>query len=291
MIKTEYLAATATAFTVVCIALCGCSARESGLYRITVSDGNELNRQTQQTEPTEPTEQTGVDPGEGDTPEEGGAGGDFAGPGSSPDSIGEVTADNGSNSPGTLSADTQESVLYVHVCGAVRTPGVYEMSPGDRIYRAIEEADGFTEDADQNYVNLAMQVSDGMKITIPTIEESASAEEGTYAAIEYPGGTGGTGIGSASTGGTGIGSASTGGTGTDSSSAGGTGAGGLININTADSETLMTIPGIGASKAAAIIRYREEHGGFSSTDEIKNVSGIGDSTYDRIKEDITVGIK
>ena len=63
---------------------------------------------------------------------------------------------------------------------------------------------------------------------------------------------------------------------------------GLVNINTADSAMLQTLPGIGQQKAEQIIQYRESHGGFSSIEEIKNVSGIGDSTYERLKQSITV---
>ena len=62
----------------------------------------------------------------------------------------------------------------------------------------------------------------------------------------------------------------------------------LININTASESELTKLPGIGNSKAAAIIEYREENGNFSSKEDIKNVSGIGDSTYSNIEDLITV---
>ena len=148
-----------------------------------------------------------------------------------------------------------EEVICVHVCGAVNDPGVYYLEGGSRVYEAVEMAGGLLEDAAQEYVNLARELSDGEQIYIPTYEEAS--EQGLE-------------IGSA-------------GSSTDSSASDG-----LININTATSEELQTLPGIGQTKAEAIIAYREDNGDFSSIEDITNVSGIGESTYENIKDYITV---
>ncbi len=151
-----------------------------------------------------------------------------------------------------------EQTIFVHVCGAVRTPGVYELKSGSRVYEAVQAAGGFTDDAEENYVNQAQILSDGMKLMIPTIEEA-------LAMPEY---------------------------GVDMQTAEGT-AGqpaddGRININTASQQELCTIPGIGATRAAAIAQYRQEHGNFDSVEDIMKVTGIKEGTYEKIKDSIKV---
>lgn len=157
-------------------------------------------------------------------------------------------------------------VVYVHVCGAVKNPGVYELDAGSRVYEAIEEAGGFTENADASYVNLAQQLSDGIKLIIPTTEQTES--------LSAPDSIGMIGIVEAETGQTGAGQ--------------GNAADGKININTASEAELCNIPGIGATRAAAIVAYRQEKGGFTSIEDIMNVSGIKEGTYDKIKDRIKV---
>ncbi|MFR5601505.1 MAG: helix-hairpin-helix domain-containing protein [Lachnospiraceae bacterium] len=149
---------------------------------------------------------------------------------------------------------------YVHVCGEVNQPGVYQLEAGSRIFQAIEAAGGFTGQAAEAYVNQAQEIADGMRIAIPSIEEAAGQ---TLAAIE--------GLGEHS------GSA---GTGSETSV--------KVNINTADKEQLMTLRGIGEARAEDIIRYREEQGGFETIEEIMNISGIKDAAFQKIKDDITV---
>lgn len=156
---------------------------------------------------------------------------------------------------GSGSEETTSEMLCVHVCGAVNNSGVYYLEAGSRVHEAVEMAGGFTQDAAEEYINLAQELEDGQQVYIPTLEEAL--EQGLSAGS----------------------SASS--SGTDSSD-------GLININTATSEQLQTLSGIGESKAAAIISYREENGDFGSIEDIKNVSGIGDSTYEKIKDYITV---
>lgn len=152
--------------------------------------------------------------------------------------------------------DTKESdsLCYVYVCGAVEQPGVYLLQSGGRVYEAITLAGGLTEDAAGNALNQAEPVSDGQMIQVPTKEEVAFSDAGESA--QEP----------------------------DRMQA----EDGKININTASAEMLMTLPGVGQSKAESIIAYREEKGTFSSIEAIKNVNGIKDGVYNQIKDKITV---
>lgn len=152
--------------------------------------------------------------------------------------------------------DTKESdsLCYVYVCGAVEQPGVYLLQSGDRVYEAITLAGGLTEDAAGNALNQAEPVSDGQMIQVPTKEEAAFSDAGESAQEPDRMQT----------------------------------EDGKININTASAEMLMTLPGVGQSKAESIIAYREEKGTFSSIEAIKNVNGIKDGVYNQIKDKITV---
>ena len=174
-------------------------------------------------------------------------------------------SDAGEDSAGDTTAG--EEIIYVYVCGAVASPGVYALPGGTRVYEAVEEAGGFTEDADETYVNQALILSDQDQLNIPTKEETAAlaedAEDASYGLIS----------------------------GADLTISGGSSSSdisGKININTASQEELETLPGIGETKAAAIIAYREDNGDFASIEDIQNVSGIGEATYNNLKEFITV---
>lgn len=176
------------------------------------------------------------------------------------------------------------TVIWVHVCGAVRKAGVYELPAGSRVFEAVQEAGGFAADADEGYVNQAQRLSDGAKLVIPTVEQVEEAagdsrtEAGRIGIVEQAGvQEAGYGVSAAGTG------DSDGRTDPVSVSADG-----RININTAPEAQLCEIPGIGATRAAAIAAYRQEHGGFSSIEEIMNVSGIKEGTYAKIKDRITV---
>ncbi len=151
-----------------------------------------------------------------------------------------------------------EEPLYVYVHGAVKHPGVYIMEPGSRVYEAVEAAGGATGKAPRSGLNQAAKLSDGQEIYLPTEEELA---EGGTALIQ---GTPGTGSGESSSG------------------------GGLVNINTASREELMSLKGIGESRAGDIISYREKNGGFKTIDEIKNVPGIKGGMFEKIRDSITV---
>ena len=139
--------------------------------------------------------------------------------------------------------------MYVDISGCVVNPDIYQVDEGMRLFDVINLAGGLTEDADRNGFKQAEQVTDGEKIVIP----SKDGEITSY-----------------------------------SQGSGSTGQGGKININSADSAALQQIPGVGPSTAGKIIDYREQNGRFKSKEDIKNVSGIGDKTYDKLEDMITV---
>ena len=173
--------------------------------------------------------------------------------------------------------NTELQTIYVHVCGAVINPDVYELPAGSRVYEAVQMAGGFTEDADESYVNQAQGLSDGVKLVIPTMEQtlvmtSESSEKDLVGIVGEQGGI----VQENSV------SALSSDAGQDVSSDG------KININTASEAELCNIPGIGATRAAAIVAYRQEKGGFASVEDIMNVSGIKEGTYEKIKDSIKV---
>lgn len=138
---------------------------------------------------------------------------------------------------------------YVYVCGAVNSPGVYALPEGSRIYEAVQLAGGLREDACAESVNQAECLTDGQMIKILTEEEVLELEEETIQAD------------------------------VDSSD-------GRVNINTASVTELMTLPGVGQSKAEAIVAYREEHGAFLAIEEVMNVTGIKEGVYNQMKDHI-----
>ena len=177
-----------------------------------------------------------------------------------------VTAGSGPVGSKDGDAETKasaEAQIYVYVCGAVNAPGVYQLPENSRVFAAIDAAGGLREDAETRSLNLAEWLEDGMQITVYTSEEVAGGE-----AASISGGKG-TSTGTASEN-----------SGQDTS--------GKVNINTATVEELMTLSGIGESRAADIIAYRNEHGAFSDIQEITNVSGIGEKSFAKIKDQITV---
>ncbi len=149
--------------------------------------------------------------------------------------------------------NSTQSHLYVDIGGEVMKPGVYEVSDGTRLFEVIDKAGGLTEDADIDGINRAETVQDGQKIMIGRHGENPDENRDSYSANNV----------------------------TDSGE-------GKVNINTADAAALQTIPGIGPSKADRIIEYRESEGKFNEIDDIKNISGIGNKTFESIKVYITV---
>lgn len=148
---------------------------------------------------------------------------------------------------------------FVHICGEVKSPGVYELSEGSRVFEAVEAAGGFTEQAAGELLNLAEKISDGMKIVVYSMEEvQALKDAGAVTAL-------------------------------GEISAGGSEAGKKrININAAGKEELMTISGIGESRAEDIIRFREENGRFQTIEDIMKVPGIKNAAFQKMKDSITV---
>lgn len=161
-------------------------------------------------------------------------------------------------------APAKEQKIVVHVCGAVCSPGVYELEAESRVMDAVDAARGFTQDADTEYVNLATVLADGNKVRIPTKEEVTEMSQQGITADD-------TGV---------IIQQNTGNTSDPTGS--------LVNINTADEALLCTLPGIGSTRAQSIIQYRLENGSFSKIEDIMQVSGIKESSFQKIKEYITV---
>ena len=158
----------------------------------------------------------------------------------------------------TEGSEKVKSKVTVDVKGAVVNPGVYTLKAGARVTDVIQEAGGITEDADAKSVNLAASLSDEEVIYVANKDENVSVLDQT-------------------------------GTGQVSDKGGqAVSKDGKINLNTATSEQLQTISGIGAKRAEDIIAYRESHGGFQSVDDLKNVSGIGDKTLEKIRESLYV---
>jgi len=156
----------------------------------------------------------------------------------------------------TEEKDISPEMIYVDVCGAVKNPGVYALPSGSRVYEAVGLAGGFTEDACGHAVNQAGILDDAVQLYIPTLEEYSESGTGGGNTVETSGLP-------------------------DSGN-------GLININTAGMDQLCGLPGIGESKAAAILSYREQYGPFGSVDELMQVSGIKEGTLEKIRELITV---
>lgn len=186
-----------------------------------------------------------------------------------PEVSGEEWAAEAALAPETTEdADKAERVsgkCYVYVCGEVAEPGVYVLEPGDRIYEAVEMAGGMTEDAGMCAVNLAESVYDGLMVYIPDSEEAAGMTGSMTSADSSVRNGEGTSGGTASS-----------------------PEDGRLNLNTASLAELMTLSGIGQTKAQAVVNYRDAHGGFSSVEEIMNVDGIKEGLYNRIRDQIKV---
>ena len=165
-----------------------------------------------------------------------------------------------STQPATTST-TQTPMIWVQVVGAVRRPGVYQVPADARAFQAIREAGGFTDDADQEAVALAAQLSDGCRIGVPRIGERAAGEAGSPVQSSA-------GISESVTG-------------PDSAPGGSSIA--PVNLNSAALEQLETLPGIGPSLAQQIISYRETHGPFTSVDQLTDVPGIGPARLEQLR--------
>ena len=144
------------------------------------------------------------------------------------------------------------AIMMADIKGAIHNPGVYKMEEGHRIIDLVEKAGGLLSEAESNAVNFAQKVEDQMVVYIPKVgEEDISIPASPVNKAQEQ-------------------------------------ESGKVNINEADEAGLMTLNGIGSSKAASIIQHRDEKGFFKTIDEIKNVSGIGEATFNNLKDSITV---
>lgn len=142
---------------------------------------------------------------------------------------------------------TTRATIYVHICGEVQHPGVYEVPEGCRLYELLALAGGSSDNGCADALNLAETLKDGQRVVIPTLEEAETMQEATAQTTQ-----------------------------------------GLVNLNTASVQELMTLPGIGEAKATDIIQYRETQGKFQMIEDIMKISGIKDALFQKIKDRITV---
>ncbi len=195
----------------------------------------------------------------------------------------DITKDTNDNK--NLSSDNlKEEKIYIYVTGQVNNPGVVALKESSRIVDAIDAAGGITDLANISKINLVYVLKDGMKVNIPSDEDLKNSSDFEYITM------------------------SSGDSKNDSdyissdifesdtidlppskdSSSSAFSKNFVVNINLATQTELETLPGIGPSTALSIINYRKENGKFSSIEDIKNVSGIGDSKFEKIKSFITV---
>lgn len=160
--------------------------------------------------------------------------------------------------PQTSSSEESE-FLTVDVKGAVKNPGIYQLKKTSRINDAIQKAGGLTTDADSKSINLAQKLTDEAVVYVATMGENAASVSSN------------------------TGQSSTSGTSEVASQKGN-----KVNLNTADLSELQTISGIGQKRAQDILDYREANGKFNSVDDLKNVSGVGAKTLEKLKEYVTV---
>ncbi len=155
----------------------------------------------------------------------------------------------------TESAQGSSARIVVHVEGAVVFPGVHDLAEGSRVHDAIDAANGLTVDADRSRLNLAAPLADGQRVWVPVIGEPEPSVVGP--------------------------------TNPDGDNSSGS-SGALVNLNTADPAALETLPGIGPSIAAAIIRHREQHGAFSRVEGLLEVPGIGEAKLEQLVSLVSV---
>jgi len=153
--------------------------------------------------------------------------------------------------PAPSASSPSGAAIFVHILGAVAAPGLYELREGDRAVDAVAAAGGFADGADQSGLNLARFVTDGEQIVVPLVGELP---------VAVPGGDG----------------------------AAGAVVPGKVNINTADAAALETLPRVGPAMAARIIAWRDENGRFTAIEDLMSVTGIGEKTFESMKDLVTV---
>lgn len=166
-----------------------------------------------------------------------------------PPKIAPPARPTGAPIPAAQPTEVASGTIFVHVAGAVRSPGLYELPNGARVADAIEAAGGARAGADLGLLNLAESLVDGAKVDV--------LKRGDQPAV----------------------------TSVDPASSGGTS---VINVNTADTVALETIPGIGPVTAAAIITHRESSGPFETVEDLLDVEGIGPATLESLRPYVSV---
>ncbi len=166
----------------------------------------------------------------------------------------DVTGAEDPTAASSSTTTTAAPLIYVQVAGAVRRPGVYRVTPDARVFEAVAEAGGFTDEADQQALTLAARLTDGCRVYVPRVGETV-AEPVTPAVDESAGvGDGGAGTGP-----------------------------GVVSLNYATLEQLDSLPGVGPAIAQDIITYREANGPFTSVDQLAEVPGIGPARLERLR--------
>ena len=160
-------------------------------------------------------------------------------------------------------------LIYVHICGAVENSGVYEVKDKSRLIDLVDAAGGMTKEAAKDYMNLAQLVEDGQRIYIPTIHE---VEE--LSVMEAMNGFPSKTLASQDS--------------LEQETTHIQNSSGIININEASKEQIMSLPGIGEAKAESILRYRDQYGGFTVIEDIMLVEGIKEGVFQKIKDHIRV---
>lgn len=156
-----------------------------------------------------------------------------------------VTVDDSSIIEAEAITEPNSGLVVVDIKGEVQHPGVYEIEESSRVRDVVQLAGGFTNSADQNFINLAQKVFDEMVILVPEIGHEGSINVG------------------------------------ESQSA-------KIRINYATVEEIQKLPGIGPSKANAIVEYRDANGYFQQVEDLLGVTGIGEKTLEAIKDELQV---
>ena len=199
------------------------------------------------------------------------------------------TPNNSDNGNSESDSETSSDVVICDVSGAVKQPKVVELKKGSRISDAIEQAGGLTDKADISNINRAAVVNDGDKILIPEKGSDQAGQMPAQSGNGSAGASGSQGAGSGQSGSAGSASGSAGGSaGAGSGQTGQGSAAGKISLNNADSATLQQISGVGPVTAEKIIDYRNQNGGFKNIEQLKEINGIGDKTFEKMKDQVSL---